>query len=156
MVADFANGDARTRAFHPGNGRAQRRSSRRQDVAVTPRDHRAVHLAKNPCSTTKTAKSTTTSSLPCTNPCATATPTPPSTGWPACWRPGRTLCISPGAWSALPARMWAWPTAGALELAVAAYQACHFIGMPECSVHLTQAVDLPLPRTQIQRALRGV
>ncbi len=28
----------------------------------------------------------------------------------------------------------------ALEQAVAAYQACHFIGMPECSVHLTQAV----------------
>lgn len=27
----------------------------------------------------------------------------------------------------------------ALELAVAAYQACHFIGMPECTVHLTQA-----------------
>ena len=28
----------------------------------------------------------------------------------------------------------------ALEQAVAAYQASHFIGMPECSVHLTQAV----------------
>ena len=28
----------------------------------------------------------------------------------------------------------------ALESAVAAYQACHFIGMPECTVHLTQAV----------------
>lgn len=28
----------------------------------------------------------------------------------------------------------------AIELAVAAYNACHFIGMPECSVHLTQAV----------------
>lgn len=28
----------------------------------------------------------------------------------------------------------------ALEIAVATYQACHFIGMPECSVHLTQAV----------------
>ena len=28
----------------------------------------------------------------------------------------------------------------ALELAVAAYQACHFIGMPECSVHLSEAV----------------
>lgn len=28
----------------------------------------------------------------------------------------------------------------ALEIAVAAYQACHFVGMPECSVHLTQAV----------------
>ncbi len=28
----------------------------------------------------------------------------------------------------------------ALEVAVAAYQACHFIGMPECTVHLTEAV----------------
>ncbi len=28
----------------------------------------------------------------------------------------------------------------ALEITVAAYQACHFIGMPECSVHLTHAV----------------
>ena len=28
----------------------------------------------------------------------------------------------------------------ALEIAVAAFQACHLIGMPECSVHLTQAV----------------
>jgi putative ATPase len=27
-----------------------------------------------------------------------------------------------------------------LEVAVAAYQACHFIGMPECSVNLTHAV----------------
>ena len=28
----------------------------------------------------------------------------------------------------------------ALEVSVSAYQACHFIGMPECAVHLTQAV----------------
>ena len=28
----------------------------------------------------------------------------------------------------------------ALEIAVAAYHACHFIGMPECSVHLAEAV----------------
>ena len=28
----------------------------------------------------------------------------------------------------------------ALEISVAAYQACHLIGMPECSVHLTHAV----------------
>ncbi len=28
----------------------------------------------------------------------------------------------------------------AMEQAVAAFQACHMIGMPECSVHLTQAV----------------
>ena len=30
--------------------------------------------------------------------------------------------------------------ARALDVAVAAYQACHFIGMPECSVNLTEAV----------------
>ena len=29
---------------------------------------------------------------------------------------------------------------GALSVAVAAYQACHFLGMPECDVHLTHAV----------------
>ena len=28
----------------------------------------------------------------------------------------------------------------ALSMAISAYQACHFLGMPECSVHLTQAV----------------
>ena len=28
----------------------------------------------------------------------------------------------------------------ALELSVAAYQACHFLGVPECNVHLTEAV----------------
>ena len=28
----------------------------------------------------------------------------------------------------------------ALEIAVAAFQACHMIGMPECTVHLTEAV----------------
>ncbi|KAI4448152.1 Replication-associated recombination protein A [Eubacterium plexicaudatum ASF492] len=28
----------------------------------------------------------------------------------------------------------------ALQTAVAAFQACHFIGMPECTVHLSQAV----------------
>ena len=30
----------------------------------------------------------------------------------------------------------------ALQIAVSAYQACHFIGMPECTVHLTEAVVL--------------
>ena len=28
----------------------------------------------------------------------------------------------------------------ALQIAVACYQACHFLGMPECDVHLTHAV----------------
>lgn len=30
--------------------------------------------------------------------------------------------------------------AGALQVAVSVYQACHFLGMPECDVHLTHAV----------------
>lgn len=29
---------------------------------------------------------------------------------------------------------------GALQVAVSAYQACHFLGMPECDVHITHAV----------------
>ena len=41
----------------------------------------------------------------------------------------------------------------ALEIAVAAYQACHFIGMPECSVHLTHAVVYLSLATQIKRAI---
>ena len=28
----------------------------------------------------------------------------------------------------------------ALQIAIAAYQACHYLGMPECNVHLTEAV----------------
>ena len=38
----------------------------------------------------------------------------------------------------------------ALEITVAAYQACHFIGMPECNVHLTHAVSLSVPGPQVQ------
>ena len=38
----------------------------------------------------------------------------------------------------------------ALEQAVAAYQACHFLGMPECTVHLTQAVIYMAMAPQIQ------
>jgi putative ATPase len=36
--------------------------------------------------------------------------------------------------------MWAWPIRGRWKSRVAAHQACHMIGMPECTVHLTQAV----------------
>ena len=47
----------------------------------------------------------------------------------------------------------------ALEIAVAAYQACHFIGMPECSVNLTQAVTymamVPKSNAMERRVLRG-
>ena len=44
----------------------------------------------------------------------------------------------------------------ALELAVAAFQACHLIGMPECSVHLTQAVVYLSLAPKFQRPLSGL
>ena len=42
--------------------------------------------------------------------------------------------------SALPAKDVGLADPRALEIAVAAYQASHFLGMPECTVHLTEAV----------------
>ena len=44
----------------------------------------------------------------------------------------------------------------ALQVAVAAYQACHFIGMPECDVHLTHAVVYLSMAPKIQRTLHGL
>ena len=44
----------------------------------------------------------------------------------------------------------------ALEVAVAAYQACHFLGMPECSVHLTHAVVYHVHGAQVQRPVHGL
>ena len=35
----------------------------------------------------------------------------------------------------------------ALEICVAVYQACHFLGMPECNVHLTHAVTSLSPKS---------
>ena len=73
------------------------------------------------CSTTKAAKSITTSSPRCTNPFATAIPTPPSTGSPACSKLEKirsTLPAASSAWrsktSASPNRPrspCAWPRA---------------------------------------------
>ena len=52
------------------------------------------------CSTTKAAKSITTSSPRCTNPSATAIPTPPSTGSRACSKREKIRSTSPAASSA--------------------------------------------------------
>lgn len=41
----------------------------------------------------------------------------------------------------------------ALEIAVAVYQACHLIGMPECTVHLTEAVVCYAPLAPKSNAL---
>ena len=41
----------------------------------------------------------------------------------------------------------------ALEIAVAAYQACHLIGMPECTVQFDAGGGLPLAGAQVQCAV---
>ena len=53
---------------------------------------------------------------------------------PGCSKPARIRSIS------LAAEDVGLADPRALEIAVAAYQACHFIGVPECNVHLTEAV----------------
>ena len=52
------------------------------------------------------AKSTSTASRRCISPWGAPTRTPLSTGWPVCWKEGRTPCMWPGGWSASPARTW--------------------------------------------------
>lgn len=46
----------------------------------------------------------------------------------------------PAASSGLPRGWWVWPTPRRWRWLWPAYQACHFIGMPECTVNLTQVV----------------
>ena len=88
---------------------------------------------------TNLGRSTIISFPPSTNPCAIPIPMPLSIGLPACWRRGDPLYI------ARRVVRFASEDVGiadsrALEVAVAAYEACHFIGMPECSVNLAHAV----------------
>ena len=47
---------------------------------------------------------------PCTNLCATATPTPLSTGLPVCWKPEKTRSMSQGGWYGLPVKISGWLT----------------------------------------------
>ena len=53
------------------------------------------------CCTTRMVRSTTTSCQPCTNPCATATPTQRCTGWLGCLRRAKPPSMSRGVWFAL-------------------------------------------------------
>ena len=91
---------ARADAPAPTDPRAASRSTRR---AV------AEAISAGRCSTTRAARSTTTSSPRCTSRCATAIPTPPSTGWRACSRPARIRCTSRAGWCASPPRTSATP-----------------------------------------------
>ena len=44
----------------------------------------------------------------------------------------------------------------ALEIAAACYQACHFIGMPECNVTPDPLCGVPVPGAQVQRPVQSL
>ena len=115
---------------------ARQRRPRRLDTRASVR-----RLVARPhaAATTRAARSTTTSSRRCTSRCATATPTPRSTGWRAWSRPARTRCTSRAAWCASRRRTSATPIRRRWSIAVAAKDAVHFIGMPEGNTALAQA-----------------
>ena len=93
-----------------------------------------------PRSTTRTARSTTTSFRRCTNRCAAPIPTRRCTGTPACSPAARTRATSPAAWCASPSRISAWPTRNALPQALAAWEAYERLGSPEGELAIAQAV----------------
>ena len=95
--------------------------------------------ATDPSTTTRTVRSTSISSPPCTSRCATAIPTPPSTGWRAWSRPGRIPLYIARRLVRFASEDIGNADPRALSLAVAAKDAVHFIGMPEGNTALAQA-----------------
>ena len=117
--------------------RRARRAEHARDWRPRPRGDGAAHRrrARSPisrrtgrCSTTRPAKSTTTSSRRCTSRCATAIPTRRSTGWRGCSRRARIRSTSRGGWCASRPRTSATPIRRRSTIAVAAKDAVHFIG----------------------------
>ena len=91
----------RARGAQPARARAS--PPRRQSTATRARSTGRAssrRFSGGRCSTTSPARSTTTSSRRSTSRCATAIPTPRSTGWRACSRPARIRSTSRGAWCA--------------------------------------------------------
>ena len=103
----------RRRAFgaQPARVRGRLSADRSRDHAFVNSDSHSSsnRFSDAPCSTTRAARSTTTSSPRCTSRCGTATLTRRSTGWRACSRPARIRCTSRDAWSASPPRTSATP-----------------------------------------------
>ena len=97
-IARYASGDARSRPERARAGRRLRAAPRRA-IASTRRSSPTCSSGAR-CSTTRAARSTSTSSRRCTSRCATRIPTPRSTGWRGCSRPARIRCTSRGGWSA--------------------------------------------------------
>ena len=94
--AGAARHGRRRRALPAQHGRAARRAARRHRAARSGRA-RPTCWRNAPRSTTRTARSTTTSFRPCTNRCAAPIPTRRSTGARACSPAARTRATSPAA-----------------------------------------------------------
>ena len=101
----------RRRAHRAQRARARAATTRRARASArrrspTPR----TRCSARPCSTTRAATSTTTTSRPGSSPRAARTPTPRSTTSRRCSRAARTRASSRGGWSSSPPRTSATPT----------------------------------------------
>ena len=78
---------------------------------------------------------------------------PRSTGCAGCWTEERIRCTSPAAADPFRQRGCGHGRSPRrCPLAVSVYQACHFLGMPECDVHLTPRGGLSVHGAEIECA----
>ena len=91
-IARFAHGDARRRSTC---SRSRPPAPRAGDVRSAAGSRSSTRSSAGRCSTTRPARSTTTSFRRFTSRCAAAIRTPPSTGWCACSKRARIRSTSP-------------------------------------------------------------
>ena len=139
-IARFSNGDAQGR-IEPARADDCCGAARGGWIDAHARAWRpcSSRCSGGRCSTTRAARSTTTSCRRCISRCATAIPTRRCTGWRACSRRAKIRSTSPGGSSDSRPKISAMPIPQALTVAVAAKDAVHFIGMPEGNTALAQA-----------------
>ena len=84
---------------------------------------------------------------------------PRCTGWRACWKPAKTGCIIARRLIRMAIEDIGLADPRALEQAIAAMQAVHFLGIPEGDLALAQAAiylcAAPKIRRSLSRAGRG-
>ena len=153
MIARFANGDARTALSTLEMAVLNGESAEGHTVQVSHGDAGAVPVAQIPAVRQKGRGAL----QPDLRPAQVHAQLRPGRGGVlagphAGGRRGPAVCGA-AAWCALPARTWAWRTPARWRLAVAAYQACHFIGMPECIGAPDPGGGIPVAGAQVQRAL---
>ena len=139
--------DARAslRAMADGDGRyllnlVEELSQREDGQAARLRRAWSPRCSSARRSTTRAARSITTSSPRCISRSAAPIPTRRSTGWRACWRAASSRSTSPAAWCARRSRISAWPIRRRCVQALAAKDVFDFLGSPEGEIALAQCV----------------